>query len=147
MSAERTWKGAKWHEKTVFDYLESHLPKEYILINNRRLKGKHHSREFDLIVLGKYAVYVVEIKHVMGRVIRGNNEKWNWDSYIDKSGIYETDSPFRQLWEQERILEQKISEHRLKVAVVDCVCILSDERPTKQINDVPENLAKIVWYK
>jgi serine/threonine protein kinase len=147
MESQQTWSGAKLHEEIVFNYLATRLPKEYIFINNRRLKGNGQFREFDLILLGKYAVYIVEIKHIIGSTIKGNNHVWRLESYFEKSGIHEIKSPLRQLWEQELLLEKRIAESGLKVAIVDCVCILSDERPRIYIDDAKENLEKIFWYK
>lgn len=154
MEEQRVWTGAKWHEEQVFEYLRHRLPGDYVFLNNRILngrainaKGTEDSREYDLILLGKFAVYVVEIKHVMGKTISGNGATWDWDSDNRRSGRYEIPSPLKQLREQKNILIAKFKENGLRIPIIDCVCILCDEKPKIEVDDIPENLQKIFWYK
>ena len=154
MDNQKIWNGAKWHEERVFEYLKHRLPANYAFLNNRVLngpsisaRGTEDSREYDLILLGKYAVYVVEIKHIMGRTISGNSEVWNWESGDRRSGIYQIPSPLKQVREQKIKLIEKLKGSGIRVAVTDCICILSDDGPKVEVSDSSENLQKIFWYK
>ena len=60
-------------ERKAVSYLADHLPgDDYIIFHNLELPNERGlPYEYDVIVVGEYAVYVIEVKGYQGR-IRGN---------------------------------------------------------------------------
>ena len=63
-------------ESVVINHLQDHLPNTYTLIPNAEIaKRGRPPFEYDLIVVGPHAVYVVEVKRWRGG-IRGDDYTW-----------------------------------------------------------------------
>ncbi|MBL0344138.1 MAG: NERD domain-containing protein [Anaerolineales bacterium] len=55
-------KPANNSESRVFKHLKESLPDGYTLLTNVRINQGGHGFDFDAILLGKHAIYVIEIK-------------------------------------------------------------------------------------
>jgi serine/threonine protein kinase len=135
-------------EERVFKYLEAKLPDDYIIYTNLSITQNGLDYDFDAIVLGRHAIYVVEIKNIGGS-IRGNNFRWE---VVGKDGALFTlpKNPLEQANLQRRILAGRL-KHRDrkfgKIFVQDCVCLAGEEEPRFEIKDNPKRLNKVLWYK
>ena len=80
-------------ERKAIDFMAKHLPDEsYIIFHNLELPAQSGlPYEYDLIIVGEYAVYVVEIKGYRGR-IRGNALEWE----LRSGAIYRSPFPLLQ---------------------------------------------------
>ncbi|MBK6647480.1 MAG: protein kinase [Anaerolineales bacterium] len=130
-------------EQKVFKYLDENLPPFYKIITNRNIIDPEIGQaEYDAIVLGEYAVYVIEIKDIGGR-IQGNDSSWDLDirPYNSK---YEP-RPIAQMIKNVRIMVSRLKSMGLKtgVSVQGCVCLASDKKPILEIN----TSEKVFWYK
>ena len=135
-------------EERVFKYLEAKLPDDYIIFTNLSITQNGLDYDFDAIVLGRHAIYVVEVKNIGGS-IRGNNFRWE---VVGKDGALFTlpKNPLEQANLQRRILAGRL-KHRDrkfgKLFVQDCVCLAGEEEPRFDIKDNPKRLNKVHWYK
>ncbi|GAB4501126.1 MAG: hypothetical protein Fur0035_06670 [Anaerolineales bacterium] len=138
----------RWHEEIVFDYLCDNLPEDYRLLTNRVIsRSSAQHREFDLILLGRYTVYVIEIKHIRAAEVRGNAVEWRWDSYLPSEGERVIPSPLNQVDEQWKTLLEKFSAAGLgRVFVSGLVCVYGEERVELNFEDAPRK-DKAYWYK
>jgi serine/threonine protein kinase len=135
-------------EELAFNYLEEKLPQDYIFFTNLTINQSGEDYDFDAIVLGRHALYVVEIKGVGGEII-GDSTKWE---VIDSDGVpYRLPrNPLQQANMQAKILHGKLahqSEELGRLYVQDCVCLVAEEQPHLQIDDDDLRLKKVRWYK
>jgi tRNA A-37 threonylcarbamoyl transferase component Bud32 len=67
-------------ERKAITYLAQHLPGEYHIFHNLELLAPPGlAYEYDMVVVGEYAVYAVEVKGYQGH-IRGNAYEWELES-------------------------------------------------------------------
>ena len=67
-------------EKWAFEYLQKNLPENYIIISNVDVYSDHGQPfECDAIIVGDWAVYVVDVKGYQGRLNAGK-DVWQHDS-------------------------------------------------------------------
>lgn len=138
----------RWHEEIVFDYLCNNLPETCRLLTNRVIsRNATQHREFDLILLGKFTVYVIEIKHIRASEVRGNAVEWRWDSYLPSEGERHIPSPLNQVEEQWKALQEHLRHAGLeKVFVSGLVCVYGEEPVALNFEDAPRK-DKALWYK
>jgi len=61
-------------EKWAFDFLNDHLPDHYVLLTNVELIGLAGSSiEIDAVVIGDWAIYLVDVKGYTGKVEAGRH--------------------------------------------------------------------------
>ena len=104
MPAERISIGQPTNEseKWAYDFLENNLPDGYLLITSvaaRNLNG--FKRDCDAIVVGKYAVYIVEIKGYTGSIDVSSS------GWVSEGRILRSD-PIGQVEQNARIVSGKI---------------------------------------
>ena len=104
MPAERISIGQPTNEseKWAYDFLEKHLPDGYLLITSvaaRNLYG--FKRDCDAIVIGKYAVYIVEVKGYSGSIDVSSS------GWVSEGRILSSD-PIGQVEQNARIVSAKI---------------------------------------
>src|SRR5688500_5305771 len=77
-------------ERKAIAYLRDCLPDQYIIFHNLEL-SEHTNQfwEYDLIVVGEYAVYMLEVKGYRG-LIRGNVHQWK----LEDGSTYENPIPW-----------------------------------------------------
>lgn len=141
-------RNGRWHEEIVFDYLRDNLSDSYRLLTNRVIsRNSTQHREFDLILLGKFTVYVIEIKHIRAAEVRGNAVEWRWDSYLPSEGERHIPSPLNQVEEQWKALQEHLRHAGLeKVFVSGLVCVYGEEKVALNFEDAPRK-DKALWYK
>lgn len=73
-------------EQWAFSFLEKHLPANYILITNLEILAQSgQPLEVDALVIGQYAVYLVDVKGYIGKLEAGVND-WSLNGrWIDNS--------------------------------------------------------------
>lgn len=91
-------------ERWAIDYLERNLPDDYWLISNIDITDQQGNRlEVDALVIGRWAVYVLEIKGYTGKVVAGE-QVW------DLGGGYSERSPLGTLGHKARVLASRIRD-------------------------------------
>ena len=104
MPAERISIGQPTNEseKWAYDFLENSLPNGYTLITSVAARNLHgFKRDCDAIVIGKYAVYIVEIKGYSGKIDVSSS---GWVS----GGRLLNSDPIGQVEQNARIVAAKI---------------------------------------
>jgi serine/threonine protein kinase len=120
-------------EKKVLDHLKEALPDGFHIYNNLELIPRRggHPFEYDLIIIGPFSIWVIEVKNYRGN-IRGNANSWEL-----ANGRFER-SPIPLTNDKARVLKSNITEFlpRLKAHVyVDALVVLCDENSRIVLND------------
>lgn len=64
-------------EAKVIGYLRDHLPEHYVIFHNMEISRKPRlPYEYDVIVVGDYAIYCVEVKDYTGFIVVRNGSTW-----------------------------------------------------------------------
>lgn len=127
-------------------YLERRLPDDYIFFSNVSITDLNgHTWDYDVILLGRHAVYVIELKNY-GGVIQGDRYVW---TVVTGDALFT--SPNRNILdtvdEKARLLKAKIQQSAGilgRIYVHSCVC-LTGHRGKIQIKDEPQRLERIRW--
>lgn len=91
-------------ERWAIDYLERNLPDDYWLISNIDITNQQGQRlEIDALVIGRWAIYLIEIKGYTGKVIAGERV---WDLGRGHS----EESPLVSLGYKARVLASRIRD-------------------------------------
>lgn len=136
-------------EERVFQYLVDRLPSDYVIFTNLSITQGNHPYEFDAIILGRHAVYTVEVKP-WGGGISGDAGQWE---KVGEDGLPHSlpKNPLPQAEKQAKVLKTQLmrwNRNLEKIYVQECVCLASEEKPDlSQINDDPARLRKVRWYK
>ncbi|MCA8924260.1 MAG: protein kinase [Planctomycetes bacterium] len=118
-------------EAKAIKTLASLLSDDYILVHNFELTtGRGLPYEYDLAVIGPFAVWHVEVKGYRG-TIQGNQHHWVLDSG------YRQPSPIPLANKKSKILAGKLRGHdrRLEDVFVETTILLSDERAQVRVKD------------
>ncbi|GAB4539565.1 MAG: hypothetical protein Fur002_04940 [Anaerolineales bacterium] len=133
-------------EEKVFNYLIKNLPDDYTVLTNLTVTQSGHDYDFDAVVLGKHAIYVLEIKDY--RMIRGNASKWQ--VYGEDGSVYLAPrNPLAQAAMQASVLKgslKNLNPKFGKIFVQDIVCLACEKTPQIDIQDNAERKKKIQWY-
>lgn len=135
-------------ERRVFKYLKDNLPDGYTLFTNLNINQGGQDFDFDAIVLGKHAIYAIEVKNI-GGLIRGDRSNWR---VLQKDGSVYTlpRNPLTQVSYQAKILQGKLKEwnpNLSKLYVQDCVCLAGEQQPRLEIDDDELRLKRVLWYR
>jgi serine/threonine protein kinase len=127
-------------------YLEQHLPENYTFYSNVSLtETSGHSWDYDVILLGQHAVYVIELKNY-GGTIRG--DRYNWilpgrSTFTPPGDILTTAD------NKARALKAKLKQrHSIlgRIYVHSCIC-LTGRQGQIAVRDDPNRLARVRWLK
>jgi tRNA A-37 threonylcarbamoyl transferase component Bud32 len=112
------------------------LPDEYIIFHNFELT---HGRrgfpyEYDMAVIGEFAVYHVEVKGYRG-AIRGNAREW----IFENGGVYPSPIPLAN--KKTKILASKLRQfsRHLNQVFVETVILLADDQASARLRDEQSN--------
>lgn len=133
------------NEEKVLKFLDENLPPEYKILANLRISDPSLGEvEYDAIILGKYAVYVLEIKN-FGGLIKGDAKNWEM---LDKNNKNQSrKNPFLQLGRQVSILVSRLKDAQSKVLVQGFVCLSSEREPVFEVQDSEAHRNSVFWYK
>jgi len=135
-------------ESKVIEYLISRLPDGYVVLSNLSVNQGGHDYDFDVVVLGKHALYALEIKNY--RIIRGNAREWQIQK---ENGAVEIAprNPLAQASLQASVLKGSLKGLHPKFGklfVQDAVCLACEKEPDiRDLDDSPNRKKKIRWYK
>jgi serine/threonine protein kinase len=134
------------NEEKVLRHLDEVLPPAYKILASLRLSGSDgKGREFDCIVFGEHAVYVLEIKNY-GGPIRGDAQQWEMISTNPDQELFTPPNPVYQVSTQAGIFSSRLKELRIKdVWVQGFICLSSEDAPILGI--LEEDERKTFWYK
>ena len=133
------------NEDKVLKFLDENLPPEYKILANLRISDPSLGEvEYDAIILGKYAVYVLEIKN-FGGLIKGDAQNWELPDKNNKN--LSRKNPFLQLGRQVSILVSRLKEAQSKVLVQGFVCLSSEKEPVFEVQDSETHRNSVFWYK
>lgn len=107
------------------------LPGDWILIHNFEVcTGRGLPYEFDIVVLGEWAVYHLEVKGYRG-TIRGDAQRWT----LDNGAVYPSPIPLAN--RKSKILAERLADASagLRGAFVETAILLSDDRARVQVRD------------
>jgi tRNA A-37 threonylcarbamoyl transferase component Bud32 len=123
-------------ERKAIDYFARHLPGErYIIFHNLELPGPSgQAFEYDLIIIGEYAVYCIEVKGYHG-LIKGNAYEWEMEW-----GEINT-SPIPLANKKARILKSWLARlsASLRDVWVESLIVLTDEQAQVNLRDPQAN--------
>lgn len=125
-------------ERKGISYLSRELPDNYVLLTNLELPTKNgFAYEYDIIVIGDYAVYVVELKGY-GGVIKGNALEWE----LSSGSIVK--SPIPLLNTKTKVVTGRISASSRSLARVWVrpMLVLTDDQVRLQVQDPLASLIK-----
>lgn len=130
------------NEEKVLKFLDSNLPPEYKILSGLRISDPSRGEvEYDVVVFGEMAVYVLEIKNY-GGVIRGDAQFWELENPLKT-----VRSPFSQLGLQCSIFVSRLKEAEQKrVTVQGFICLSSDLEPALELEDSEKHKREIFWY-
>ena len=76
-------------ERFALRHLRNHLPDNYLIIHNLMLDVPYkHAFEYDIIVIGEFAVYHIEVKGYRGRIEANRNEWLLLDSNEERKNPF-----------------------------------------------------------
>lgn len=130
-------------EREAIQYLKEHLPSgdEYVVFSNLELPNPAgFPFEYDIIVVGEYAVYTLEVKGYSG-LIQGNASEWK----LESGAIYKSPIPLAN--KKAKVLGERLKRHSplLDQAFVWSLIVLSDEKARVHLND--EQAARVLHLK
>lgn len=127
-------------EAAAIKYLSENLPPDYCIIHNFESCARPGELpyEYDICVLGRSAVYHVEVKHFTG-VIRGDKHRWRFDSG------HAFPSPIPLANKKSKILASRLRKHQaLGRVYVDTVVLITDPRAgIRLVDDQADRVVKI----
>ena len=119
-------------ERKAIRWIARSLPDEYIIFHNFELtEGRRgFPYEYDMAVIGEFAVYNVEVKGYRG-IIRGNAREW----IFENGGVYPSPIPLAN--KKTKILASKLRQfsHHLNQVFVETVILLSDDKASARLRD------------
>ncbi|MBA3947764.1 MAG: NERD domain-containing protein [Herpetosiphonaceae bacterium] len=118
-------------ERIGIAFLAQHLPPEYLIFHNLELPAPSGlPYEYDMIVVGQYAVYVVELKGYRGR-ITGNAYEWK----LESGAIYKSPIPLTN--KKAKVVATQLARYDrgLQNVWIQSIIILTDDRAHVQLND------------
>ena len=118
-------------ERTAIKYFAERLPDTYTVFHNLELPtASGFPYEYDQIVVGEHAVYVVEVKGYQG-LIRGNAQEWE----LESGAIRKSPIPFNN--KKAKIVGERLERRNraLSGAWVQPLVVLTDDRVRVQLND------------
>jgi hypothetical protein len=107
------------------------LPEDWILLHNFEVcTGRGLPYEYDVVVLGDWAVYHCEVKGYRGS-IQGDAQRWT----LDNGAVYPSPIPLAN--KKSKILHDRIASGNaaLKDVFVETVIVLSDDRARVRVHD------------
>ena len=107
------------------------LPDDWILLHNFEVcTGRGLPYEFDIVVLGEWAVYHLEVKGYRGE-IQGDARQWT----LENGAVYPSPIPLAN--KKSKILAERITRASagLEGAFVETAILLSDDRARARIRD------------
>ena len=118
-------------ERKVIQELSTLPGDDYVVFHNLEIPTPSGlPYEYDIIVVGEYAVYVVEVKGYQGSV-KGNAHEWE----LEGGAIYK--SPIPLLNKKAKIVADRLRRHSpfLEKAWVQSIIVLSDDMVSISLND------------
>ncbi|MBC8492613.1 MAG: protein kinase [Chloroflexi bacterium] len=119
-------------ERKAIAYLAKHLPgDQHIVFHNLELPARSGlPYEYDVIVVGEYAVYTVEVKGYQG-LIRGNAQEWE----LESGAIYKSPIPLAN--KKAKVVADRLCRHSplLGRVWVQPLIVLTDNRVRLRLND------------
>ena len=118
-------------ERKAIKYLQDILPDEYTVFTNLELPSPSGlPYEFDLIVIGEYAVYSIEVKGYRGE-IKGNAFEWE----LESGAIFRSPIPLAN--KKAKILGDRLKRYStlLENVWVQSLILMSDDNSRIRIND------------
>lgn len=118
-------------ESKAIRELAKRLPDNYFIFHNFELATDHGMPyEFDVAVVGEYAVYHVEVKGYRG-LIRGDRHQWMFEN----GGVYPSPVPLAN--KKTKILASHLRRRSamLESVFVETVVLLTDDRARAQLKD------------
>jgi tRNA A-37 threonylcarbamoyl transferase component Bud32 len=125
-------------ERKGISYLSRELPGNHVLLTNLELPTRNgFAYEYDIIVIGDYAVYVLELKGY-GGVIKGNALEWE----LSSGSIVK--SPIPLLTTKAKIVAGRMSTSSLSLlnVWVRPLVVLTDDQVRVQVQDPLAHLIK-----
>ena len=118
-------------ERDAIAYFAENLPDDYVVFHNLELANRYGlPYEYDIIVLGEFAVFVVEVKGYQG-VIKGNAYEWE----LESGAIHK--SPLPLVNKKSKVVGSQLTRYSalLNNVWVQPLIVLSDENVRIRIND------------
>jgi serine/threonine protein kinase len=118
-------------EASAIRRLGEALPDDWILLHNFEVcTGRGFPYEYDIVVVGDWAVYHVEVKGYRGR-IDGDAQRWT----LDNGAVYPSPIPLAN--KKSKILRERIAKASASLGdvFVETVILLSDDRATPKVRD------------
>lgn len=119
-------------ERKAIDYFAKHLPEDrYTIFHNLELSAPSgQAFEYDVVIIGEYAVYAIEVKGYHG-IIRGNAFEWEmeWGEI--------NHSPIPLANKKAKILKSWLARYNiaLKDIWVESLIVLTDEQSRVSLRD------------
>ena len=119
-------------ERKAIDYLKNHLPDDQFVVfhNLEFAESTGLPYEYDIIVVGEYAVYTLEVKGYSG-LIQGNASEWK----LDSGAIYKSPIPLAN--KKSKIVKSRLSRHHslLNQVFVWPLVVITDDNTRIRLND------------
>lgn len=118
-------------ERKAIAYFRDNLPDEYHIFHNLELPTDWGlSYEYDLIIVGEYAVYSVEVKGYQGE-IKGNAQEWE----LESGAIIKSPIPLAN--KKAKIVADRLRHYSLSLnnVWVQSLVVLTDDNIRININD------------
>jgi len=118
-------------ERKAIAYLQEHLPDDHLVFHNLELPAPSGlPYEYDLLVVGEYAVYMLEVKGYRGR-IRGNAREWELASGTTVK------NPLPLANKKAKVVADRLIRHNflLEDIWVQALVVLPDNRVHIRLND------------
>jgi small GTP-binding protein len=141
-------KPASVGEIRVFDYLREHLPDDYTLFSNIVFNQGGRPFEIDGIILGRYAIYVIEIKNFSGDII---GDKDYWQIMGTDNQVRHVINPINATKHRVHLFLSYLRKYQRtwkNIRIQGVVCLSGLKKPILKIqDDDPPTLTKVIWYK
>jgi serine/threonine protein kinase len=140
----RIGRSANKSETRACQYLETHLPDDYTLYSNMAFtEPSGFTWDYDVVLLGRHAVYVIEIKNY-GGTIRGDQYQWvltGPSTFTPPGDILST------VDNKARVLKAKLKQRYdiLGRVYVHSVVCLTGRKGKIAIKDDPKRLERVHW--
>lgn len=118
-------------ERKAIKYLQENLPDDYTVFTNLELPSHGGlPYEYDMIIIGEYAVYSVEVKGYRGE-IKGNAFEWE----LESGAIYRSPIPLAN--KKAKILGDRLKRYSsvLDNVWVQSLILMTDDQCRVKIND------------
>jgi hypothetical protein len=122
-------------ERKAINYLKENLPDDYLIFTNMELPTRNGlPYEYDIVVVGEYAVYSIEVKGYRGE-IKGNAFEWELDSGV----IYKSPIPLSN--KKAKIIGDRLKNYMpiLEKVWVQSLILLTDDNARIKLNDPQSN--------